>query len=305
MDKRDRGGRLIRVLLPDHLVERLDQVVGAGHVYADRNSLVADAIDGHLLELESLEGSGPVMASDLSGWKISAPSPDTPTLPRCGEPSTPTWGMHNRDFPTLWALWRLTGDVATAGAPVPFVPWLESVVRDSWNARVELASREYDIAGFPSNVGKAQASEGRFRRFFVGDEVATGPIFSLGLAGGAGALVAPTSEGLSLLAELDGLTCSALAPAERATFAFFEHLRSLGHPDYRLFRSVLEWIGEGVATRDRLLSRLAVDYPQWSRAQLQTNLAGMVGRTREWGLVERKQAKGKYEATARAVRLVE
>jgi hypothetical protein len=75
-------------------------------------------------------------------------------------------------------------------------------------------------------------------------------------------------------------------------------------PDLSFLSEIMGLIDEGTDTRLSLVSELSTRYPDWSAPEVQTNLAGYVGRAREWGLLERKQTKGRYVATAQGPRLV-
>lgn len=226
-----RGHRLIKALLPTHLVVAMDEMVTRFGAYSDRSQFIADAIDSHITEIraareladlpvagtpeppggpsipvslrEAHTGSGGVISS------ISEIAEGVPTLAPKAEPNPePTWGMHNRDFPSLWALLHLAERAHSVGEPVDFPEWLSQVVTDAWAVPRRLPSNRFDTSGFPKNPAKAQASEGRFVRFFIGDEPGTGPLFDLGLAGtGPDNRVAPTGFGLTLLRNLDGFGC--------------------------------------------------------------------------------------------------
>src|SRR5688572_28682004 len=129
MAKHISDSRLVKVLLPAGLVHAMHEVIAAGGGYSNRNECISDAVHGHLAELMALEPEAPgrtqppsglnaatrskaptrdAVASDLV-TSLPAPPLGGPTFPAVERRrQEPTWGMHNRDFPTLWALSHLS-----------------------------------------------------------------------------------------------------------------------------------------------------------------------------------------------------
>jgi Arc/MetJ-type ribon-helix-helix transcriptional regulator len=323
------AGRLVKVLLPPNLVEAMDDLIAASGAYRDRSQFIADAIDGHLSELRAQEFGR--LAPELNtktassrkdrrvpGVASEAPWPrhDTigpvvegiPTLdPVPALQTDPTWGMHNRDFPTLWALSRLADATLDAGKPVAFRDWLRGVVAAAWEMARRLPNERFDTSGFPTNPSKREASEGRFLKFFVGEEPGAGPLFDLGLAGAdAEGGVAPTPAGLTLLQALEGFGCE----REREvlgtwTAAYLRHLAQHAPADFKFMSEIVRHIQNGQDGRTALLKMVTEAYPRWSRSVVDTNVAGFVARAREWGLLLPRQRKGKYVLGDQAIAALE
>lgn len=312
----DRFGRLIKILLPPHLVGAMDDVIAASGVYADRSEFIADAVDGHLAELRAHEMIGyqstvgrletrstwgtddqPVPESQGIVAAIPPVSNDTPTLEANGGPlAGPTWGMHNRDFPTLWALTHLIRITRLTGEPVPFSDWIPQVVADAWDLGRRLPTDRFDVSGFPTNAAKREASESRFMRFFVGDAPGSGPLFDLGLTANDGeGRIAATRAGLALLSEVVGFSCErGRGIPSKWTRAYLRHLERYAPADLAFLLEILQRIRDGDADRSALVEATSNEHPDWSSSVVDTNIAGFVARAREWGLLLPRQRKGRY-----------
>lgn len=316
------SGRLIKVLLPSHLVGAMDEVIAASGSYASRSEFVADAIDGHLAELraqQAVEGvSGPrlertnaapgVMKPRAPVAAILSVSGHTPTVEHLGScKAEPTWGMHNRDFPTLWALTHLSRATHATGEPVAFVDWLPEVVTDAWDLGRRLPTDKFDLSGFPTNAAKREASEGRFVKFFIGDGPGMGPLFDLGLAGSdEDGRVAPTPAGLVLLTEIEGFSCErGRGIPQKWTRAYLRHIARYAPADLAFMSEVLAHIRSGEDDRTRLMQATADTHPDWSESVVDTNVAGFIARSREWGLLLPRQHKGRYAMEDAAMELLE
>lgn len=301
------AGRLVKAFLPAGVVRAMDAFIENSGAYADRNEFLADAIQGHLAELqggtESLamarrERSASTEASPvILGLGILPPlPPEVPTVDGDGSTSAePTWGMHNRDFPTLWAAAQLAAASAAAGRLLSFTDWSKDVIAAAWRLARALDGSQFDTSGFPNNDSKPEASEGRFMRFFVGAVDGTGPLFDLGLAGCRDGRVAVTADGLSLLRDLEGLGCDPDQEVKAAwSQSFLAHLAHHAPADVQFMRLVLNLILDGNSTRTELVEAAGDQHPDWSDAVLSTNVAGYVARAREWGLMAKKQERRRY-----------
>lgn len=312
------AGRLVKALLPAGVVRAMDAFIEKSGAYADRNEFLADAIQGHLAELqggtEALtaapreRSASPEPSPVTVGLGILTPlPPEVPTVEGDGFTSAePTWGMHNRDFPTLWAAAHLGAATAEAGRPLSFTDWSKDVIAAAWQLAHVLDGSQFDTSGFPSNDSKREASEGRFMRFFVGADGGTGPLFDLGLAGSRDGKVAVTADGLSLLRDLEGFGCDPNQEVHVAwSQSFLTHLARHAPADLRFMRLVLDLILAGNSSRTELVEAAGGQRPDWSDAVLATNVAGYVARAREWGLMAKKQAQGRYVVYDDAMELVD
>ena len=106
----------------------------------------------------------------------------------------PVFGLHNRDFPSIWAAHRLAR--ATESGPVPWAEFLDAAVAEAWRYAESLRSLEDQLgfklrALYPTNMAKPQSAEEGFRSFAVGSIAkkpredgkldASGPLFSWGV----------------------------------------------------------------------------------------------------------------------------
>ncbi|MDA8312286.1 MAG: hypothetical protein M0Z46_17100 [Actinomycetota bacterium] len=307
--------------LPGHLVAALDTFINGSADYSGRDEVIADAVAGFLAEVgvavteqlplptlasvtrvtpptvRGLEPLQPVLAAKT--LEIHAAPERTPIVETvAGLPREQfTWGLHNRDFPTLWATYHLAMASAADGGPIPFPKWRTSVAADAWQVALGLADdSNFDLSGFPTNVEKAAKAEARFLSFFVGNPDGTGPIFDLALAGiDDDGRCAPTAAGVEVLAALDGWGSQVEAETMAARReAWIGHLTRWAPADISLFIVVVKAIADGHDTRDALLLAVAGRYQEWTESQVSTNTAAAVSRLREVGLIERRQRAGRY-----------
>lgn len=310
------SGRLVKVMLPGHLVTAMDAFINGSADYAGRAEVLADALDGFLTEMGAakpgpavatgapelavalrVEPLAPILAA--AALELHPAPPGVPVVePVAGLPRRDfTWGMHNRDFPTLWSALHLATATANSSEPVVFTQWLPSLARDAWRIALGLSEdRAFDLSGFPSNAAKWAKAETRFLTFFVGSADGTGPLFDLGLAGmDANGRCGLTAAGVEVLGALDGWGCHVDAvPTDVRRSAWLGHLARWAPVDVELFTFVVSALGDGCDTRDSLLLAVAERYEDWSNSQVSTNSAAAISRLREVGLVERRQAAGRY-----------
>ena len=224
----------------------------------------------------------------------------------------PLFGLHNRDFPSLWALAELGR--LSAERPIPYSEFMDEVADRAWRyGEILVGLERQGIRGltslFPTNPDKREASAGRFLNFGVGEAKATeggwttrGPFFQWGVAGivvteDVGC-IGVTSLGAQLIGQMVGLTPEIPHPEEIA-IVFAEFLQASAPDDWWGFQRLLTAVGAGASTRNEVAihfhgSRFGDD---WTKNEVSTNAAGYVARAREWGFLEQKQQAGRYVLT--------
>lgn len=330
--------RLVKLALPSDLVTTMDTYINATTSYSGRQNFIADAIANLLADLE-VEGASadadlrppPALLSVTSRTEIAADNQaressskrveplDRGTALALAEvafasddllrterifpsPTEPTWGIHNRDFPTLWAAGLMSRELAESET-IDYQRWLNETVEVAWRLAASLDGLDIDLSGFPMNVDKADKSESRFVRFFLGEEAGRGPLFDLGLA----AEVEPgrvtlTLDGADLLAKLQGWApLISEPPPAQIRDLFLHHLFWRVPADFELLRDIVDLIGRGADERYALIAEIGNRNPDWPKGVTATNVAGFIGRGRQWGLIERRQKNRRYELTAGAV----
>src|SRR5439155_7813512 len=83
----------------------------------------------------------------------------------------PLFGMHNRDYPSLWAARRLLAYL-DEGA-ITFEEFVQRATEEAWAFAAELRALEIELgtkltALFPTNLDKREAASGAFRAFALG-----------------------------------------------------------------------------------------------------------------------------------------
>jgi hypothetical protein len=267
------------------------------------------------------------VADEADGFKrgldvksIGGPDETALRLGTEGEPLTdgqatvddePLFGMHNRDFPSLWVAYRLA-DRATAGS-VPYEPFVEEITDEAWDYADALRTFE-EAAGqkltalFPTNRAKPQSAGDAFKEFAIGSVAdgksgsvrAEGPLFAwrvcqLKRSPAGNLLLGLTPEGWALLRSLDGISLQLPHAPELAT-TFLDHLRRHSSGDWWGFRTVVATVADQ-PNRLELVETFQRERPDWSPNVAATNAQGYVARAREWGLVEPKQLGGRYVLT--------
>jgi Arc/MetJ-type ribon-helix-helix transcriptional regulator len=318
-DVDNRPRRLLKSWQEAELVRQMDALIlSTSGAYADRSEFIAEALRDRIeAEHERLRVDSSA-TTEPGDEDVAAVAPevelilfadwidgDPPTKPRAAGPEI-NYGLHNRDFPTLWAadwLGRITAD---AGAPIAWREFLAQVTPRAWEYGRLLATRDLDrppgvklAAGFPTNLKKREAAESRFRAHAVGypSERNQGPLFVFGLVGLDGededALAALSAEGIALLTRLAGAGISDGPPfTPEAWTAFAEHLGANAPKERETWMRVLEIVGDE-PDRSTLVERC--DW--WSGTTADTNAMSYVARGREWGLVEPRLREGRYALT--------
>lgn len=225
----------------------------------------------------------------------------------------PLFGLHNRDYPSLWALTAVARMTANGPAPASLV--YAEITRQAWRFAGALANLEKKAPGkptalFPTNTAKPQSAEEGFKAFALGSisrkangdgmfETA-GPLYSwqavqLVKAENGTPSLGLTPAGWDLLQAMAGLT---LAWPHEREFAerFFDYLRDHAPWDWAGFEHLLSFSRER-PTRTELAAEFGRWQPTWSQAMQNTNAAGFVARAREWGLLETMLVDGRYTLT--------
>lgn len=336
--------RIVRVRLPLGLVRRMDELLVAGvGGYETREEFIREAVDAFVLDNTYEEAPEELHRPEREAHRRLQKPPGRPYLadrptraPRETPPTgaltettlrappsvrlvadpinivvdEPLFGLHNRDYPSLWAATRLAE--ATRHKQVAFETFLKTVTEEGWVFGEFLRTLQQRVGGkltslFPTNPEKPLSSEEAFRAFAIGtiSQVdgglrCSGPLFvwrCCALAKSDGEVVVGLTEpGFALLRALDGLSVEVPHPPELAS-PFISHLRRYAPADWWGFQRVLSAVEPGIQRVD-LVEQLKRARPEWSDAQAATNAAGYVARAREWGLIEPKQVGGRYRLTA-------
>ncbi|MEZ5343760.1 MAG: hypothetical protein R2706_20695 [Acidimicrobiales bacterium] len=313
--------RLLRIPLESGLIDKMDELIrqGAGGLKS-REQFVHEALDAMVLELrfdgnsEEPSSTFEVIERTEPGalGKTALPSPERPAKflqPSDERPSEPLFGLHNRDYPSLWAAGRLC-DLAGEG-PVSFEPTLKELVSEAWDVGARMKVLDETVSGkpsalFPTNSDKRQAAEDAFLGFAVGSLrkeggriEARGPLFEWGVlaldTSGDEPRLGLTEAGYDLLRSMAGLTVSQPHPEEYAS-AFLGFLKAHAQADWEAFALLIRAIAEK-PTRSELAQTFGSNYPTWKKSEAETNSAGYVARSREWGLVSSGQIEGRYSLT--------
>ena len=225
----------------------------------------------------------------------------------------PLIGLHNRDYPSLWAA-CLLADLSEQ--ELPRAPqFVDEATRQAWRYAQSLLELEQRTktkltALFPTNISKPQSAEEGFRAFAIGAIArkpavdgrvdTSGPLFSWQVAQlvrSEGTItVGLTDVGWQLVEALDGLTLAWPHEQEYAE-RFFDHLRRHARWDWEGFEQVIAAAASS-PTRAELAAAFQSWQPEWSETVVNTTSAGYVARAREWGLIEPKLVDGRYVLTA-------
>jgi hypothetical protein len=341
MNHPDRSdARVMRIVVPVGLIRDMDALIVRGDAgYETRAEFIVDAIQERLIELSGVKeiDAGAPMPSGQAGdtrqrakltGKLAADARtvgeariDLPGIPpsergfvldaREDEVATGAlFGLHNRDYPSLWALSRLA--TMAAEQPIPLEKYYVQVLSEAWDHGRLLTEHEArtgrkSTALFPTNSEKKKSAEAAFRVFAIGEcrETAdglasNGPLFQWRVAGirrhHGDLQVGLTDVGWDLLAAIAGL--SAVQPHRKpSALAFLHHLQQQAPDDLKGLDAVVRATGDSGASRVRLLEKMSTMWPKWSENEVSTNSSGYVARAREWGLLEAKQEKGLYVLT--------
>ncbi len=337
--------RLMRIALPVPLIREMDVVIikGLGG-YTTRGEFIVDAVQERLLELTigGTEDAGPppVSVAPLTE-ALAQPALQTASSTQATIPMTaivvPTsgftvgadddlaqpegqslFGLHNRDYPSLWALARLAA--LTVEGPIPVETYFTQVTGEAWKfgellLAIEKHTGRKRTALFPTNAEKRKSAEMGFRTFVIGKYrgrpdntyATSGALFEWRAAGLIAGdrkepLIGVTAAGWSLLKALDGISVEEPHPAD-ASAHFLAHVLDHAPADRAGFIETVRAIGPDGTIRQDVLNHFAKAWPDWTENEVSTNSAGYIARAREWGLVEPKQTKTKYHLTPLGIEL--
>jgi len=334
--------RIVRVPLPVSLIRRMDQLLlkGTGG-YQTRAEFIREAVEAMVLELSyepapeeprlqalTVAANAPPTTGGPPGAQHAPAGPLKPPVldlerTRLGIPASgvtlddgegtvidePMFGLHNRDYPSLWAAHHLAA--LTTDDLVGLDEFYRTLVAAAWEFGERLLVLEKTVGAklsalFPTNRAKPQSAEEGFRVFAVGTCTANGQEIRLGgplfmwrvcqvTRRNGHLLVGLTSAGRELLTALEDVSLEMPHPPTLAE-RFFAHLRAHAAKDWWGFTTLLEAVEAG-ATRIELIEVFQQAQPTWNESKNATNVAGYVARAREWGLVEPKQVDGRYALT--------
>lgn len=331
-DPNDVPRRLVKLYLPVEIVRRMDAaILRSAGAYFDRAEFVTEALVDRLAE----EGHGAVeqlpLPQERTTQLAAVPelaefAPDMPEVGMFGDwlssgsvPTLPTspgpkanFGLHNRDYPTIWACDLLGRLTAEAGAPIAWDTFSQQLLQMSWSVGRRLAAADAETGrpvkagvGFPTNAAKKDAAERRFLAHSFGLPSARGnpgPVFVFKWVGieqtDGQPRVALSEPGLALVRALAKTGDSGPPFGDAAWHAFAEHLAEHARPELRTWLSVLELLRER-PNRNELVERCA----WWKGNEAATNAMSYISRGREWGLVEpRLDPDNRYALTERGTR---
>lgn len=304
--------------------------------YQDRNEFVTEAIRDRLAEeaaMQSEQAVEPPPAKKLAENRVSyvalqaprrlaaAAVGGPPTEPAPGGqlflgdwhrgrtrtvPARPTelvnFGLHNRDFPTLWALNCMA--TMTSRDPVTWDQFITFTREESAGVGERLRLSDLSQAtpigigiGFPKPGPKREQSLDRFVASMIGTKRRTdGPIFALALAGFADEdrqTVAPTDAGLEALGDMVDRGLGTALPQPQPVFErWWQYLSEWAPAERAAWHKVMTVVAQN-PDRDELVSR----FPEWRGHTATTNTVGFISRSREWGLVPPQMLEGRYRLT--------
>jgi hypothetical protein len=347
-----RDQRVMKLVLPVPLIREIDRLLlkGVGG-FTTRNEFVREAVESYILELTHDAAPAEPAPSSARAGELSVATPPKgvpdreaeglidheiadvldigvtaiPPLPAnvpliAGEAhiaSEPLFGMHNRDFPSIWVARRLVDYLADG--PITFHEFAERATEEAWAFADRLRPLELELgqkltALFPTNTEKRQTASSAFRVFAIGNVTkngvpmgAEGPLFQWRVIDvertNGGVLVGLTGLGRELLGRLTGLTLASPHAPEHAR-TFLSHLRAHAPADWWGFEHALRAVSEQ-PKRAELVEAFRAAQPSWRESVATTNTQGYVARGREWGLIAPKVVDGRYELTELGAELLE
>lgn len=340
--------RIVKIPMPADLIRRMDKALTAGKGGLEtREQFLREAAEGLLAELSYPEAppepgtakaadgiaDSPPPASlaevldsvpsweqdelrlaDLAGSAL-APIPAGPTLAEgVARPSgEPLLGLHNRDFPSLWAAWRLAR--YSQEGPVTVTDFWRRATAAAWFYGEQLTSFEHSTGAlrltpiFPTNASKREAAEQGFQVFGLGEiprrppgqgEIEVGgPLFNWRICQlerqDGELLIGLTPAGRSLLERLVGLSLELPHKQDQAE-AFLGHLYAHAEGERWGFERILAITAEE-PSREELVAAIAEEKVKWTAATAGSVAQGYVARAREWGLLEPRLQQGRYRLT--------
>jgi hypothetical protein len=349
----DRGKiekRIIKVPMTADLIRRMDEALTAGRGGLEtREQFLREAAEGLLTELsypeappepakgkpaESTDIAGSAAPTYLVGTLESVPAWEQEELRLAdlvgsaigpisagftladgvARPSgEPLLGLHNRDFPSLWAAWRLAR--YSEDQPITVVEFWRRVTAAAWFYGEQLTNFEHSAGTlrltpiFPTNPSKRGAAEQGFQVFALGEiprrppeqgEIPVGgPLFDwricqLERRDGA-LLIGLTPAGRRLLEQMAGVSLE-LPHRQAEAEAFLGHLYAIAGGERWGFERTLAIVAEE-PSREELVATIAEERADWTAATASSVAQGYVARAREWGLLEPRLQEGRYRLT--------
>lgn len=252
--------------------------------------------------------------SDLAGSGLDPPRPGATIESGVADPEDePLLGIHNRDYPSLWAAGRLAR--YTAHGLVSLEDFYSRATRAAWYYGWQLRALEERLETsrltplFPTNSQKPDAAERAFRNFAIGSIprrpslegtiTAGGPLFvwrmcQLRRENGE-LMVGITLPGRLLLEGLTGVSLET-PHSQAAANLFLRHLIEQAPGERWGFERILA-AALAQSDREKLVSRISEARPDWSAATASSIAQGYVARAREWGLLEPRLQRGRYRLT--------
>lgn len=334
----DENLRPVKFLLPASVVRAMDQaILQRQGGYADRHELARDAIEAHVIEL--LYGADSHDATDdsrLGGGAVLSPQPSPEVSAQLSVADTalapakrgivhvgatmrtnaePLLGLHNRDYPSLWALRQIAEVVSSSDKGTTSVEeTFAEVTKRAWTFAAGLneldQARKYKVSAlFPANRDKPQSSSDTFRTFALGTFTypretgqpvqATGPLAAWRALAvthdGTRLHVGLTVDGWNLLETIAGITIDQPHDADVAA-RFLAHILPRHAGERWAFGHLLHVLDGDNVGRAELAATFA-QARDWSKSVAESTAQGYVARAREWGLVEMKLHEGRYRLT--------
>lgn len=318
------------------MIRDMDEVLRSGlGGFESRDEIVREALHAYIAELHAIQGmdepvtslmpgpaTGQAVLTDavssirtVGGPQLSIIHCPDSVFTAEGEPvyieNSPMLGLHNRDWPSFWALGHLAG--MAAEEPVDFRGFLDDVTERAWRLaegfRGTMGTDEKAaLKMLPTNSLKKQSADTGFQSFAIGSISSkaahqglykvSGPLPQWGAVAfselGSKPKIALTPAGWSLLKIVRSL--SPLPPNPRiVALEFFDYLKVHAPQDWWGFETTVREVSAS-PVRDALLAKME-SARDWSTSIAASATQGYIARCREWGLVEPKLVAGNYQLT--------
>jgi hypothetical protein len=252
--------------------------------------------------------------ADLAGSALGPIPPGATFADGVARPvGEPLLGLHNRDFPSLWAAWRLAR--YSQDEPITVAEFWRRVTAAAWFYGEQLTNFEPSTGNlrltpiFPTNPSKHEAAEQGFQVFALGEisrrppengEIPVGgPLFDWGVCQlerrDGKLLIGLTPAARRLLDRLAGISLE-LPHQQTHAEAFLGHLYVNAEGERWGFERTLSIVAEE-PSREELVATIAEEKVDWTAATGSSIAQGYVARAREWGLLEPRLQKGRYRLT--------
>lgn len=315
MTQADQPLRLVKILMPADAVRQMDQtILAADGAYQGRADFITEAVRDRVAEEAAMRSASvirdarhrkiiPGADAALPNFVAFASWAERVPLTAPGRPSAATsFGLHNRDLPTLWAFDQLARAAVDREGPVTWAEFIAQIGRLSvtvgeWFRLRDLArGRGIQVGtGFPKPGAKQAQSVDRFIGAMVGSlRRGDGPLFDLSLAVPADQTLLPTTAGIEALkAMAAGGLGTELPQPEPAFRAWWTHLLAWAPAERAAWHAIVRAVATA-PTREALVAT----FPEWPGSTADTNTTGFISRSREWGLVEPELIDSRYRLTA-------